>query len=246
MLQTRPGGTREQEAAILFEDRCASVRTRLAASSSIAPTLGNCFDVWRDAATLFGQCELNARALDRATALDVFEERWPRLKRVAEERNVAGMDRLETIRVLLPQLENELSKVDIPADELAAILTTSRQSFREEIADWEMKGVDAERLMAVVDEVYDGLEGGLTGLVGLLEKKLDESAKVRRSKDRGTRENWPVWKLVFAALAIGIAVTGAIISSIVHATTQNGNVAIALNISFWLVGLFFALASLFC
>lgn len=50
----------------------------------------------------------------------------------------------------------------------------------------------------------DALDGGLAGLVGLLETKLDESAKVRRSKDRGTRDNWPEWKLVLAALAIGI------------------------------------------
>lgn len=85
--------SREQEAAILFQDRCASVRTRLAASSSIAPTLGNCFDVWRDAAKLFGQCELNARAQARATALDVFEERWPRLKQVAEQQHAARMGR---------------------------------------------------------------------------------------------------------------------------------------------------------
>jgi hypothetical protein len=215
MQVAKPGGTREQTAVAEWLDRAELVRGRLAGVTEQAPSLVTCFDAWSSAVAQFGECELHARALDRSRALDVFEDRRSALSALVKERNEGGIADIERVRELLPRFGKELGALDVDADRTAEVLDRLERTVREHLADWEMKGTDAERLMRQFTEFGDVVRSsGPQALGDHLDRTFDQLIAARREPDRGNRENIPFWKLIILAGMVGWYIAFIIIAAV--------------------------------
>ncbi|MEA2407713.1 MAG: hypothetical protein QOE69_1832 [Thermoleophilaceae bacterium] len=211
MEAVKPGGTREQTAVASWFDRAELARARLATVEQL-PSLVPCFDLWASAVGRFGECELHARAADRSRALSVFEERRKWQMGVAEARNQAGIEDLAALRETLPELGREIGSLELDQDRVGAVMDDFERQYRETLADWEMKGSDAKKLMDQFIEISEAIRsGGLAALPEHLDRKFDELAAERQTPERGNRDNMPWWKWIILAGAVGWTVAAAIV-----------------------------------
>jgi hypothetical protein len=203
MEVTKPGGTREQTAVASWFDRAELARARFATLDQL-PSLVPCFDLWASAVGRFGECELHARAIDRSRALGVFEDRREWLTGLVKARNQGGIEDIEALRETLPELGRELKKVELEPGRVGEVIDELERHYRESLADWEMKGSDAKRLMEQFVEIGDAIRsGGLTAVPEYLDKAFAELAAERQKPGRGTHDNIPWWKLVIIAGMVG-------------------------------------------
>jgi hypothetical protein len=215
MEVTKPGGTREQTAVAAWFDRAELARSRLGSVAEQTPSLVPCFDIWASAVGRFGECELHARSLDRARALKVFKERRPWLTELVEERNEAGIEDLNRLRKTLPDLGSELAALELDQDRVAEMVDEAERWYRETLADWEMKGSDAKKLMDQFVQIGDVVRSdGLAALPGHLDKVFDELSEGRRRPDRGTYDNLPWWKWMIIAGMVGWWVAFLIVAAV--------------------------------
>jgi hypothetical protein len=231
MQVAKPAGTREQTAVADFFNHCALVRPRLEIIGPAVPSLLTCFDLWAGATARFGECELYARSLDRCIALDVFEERRPELTHLVEDRNEAGIELLGRLRETLPEFGRELSALEVDRRRVAEVLQQTERDFRERLAEWEMKGSDAEKLMDRFLRLEDVVVShGLPALSEHLDKAFAELADGRRRPDRGTYDNIPWWKAVLAGGMFGWYVAS-IIFAFIYRPVNADAVALWLGIT---------------
>jgi hypothetical protein len=203
MQVTKPGGTREQTAVASWFDRAELTRARLTTVEQL-PSLVPCFDLWASAVGRFGECELHARAVDRSRALGVFEDRRKPVMGLAMARNQAGIEDIEALRETLPELGREIEQLELDSGQVSELMDELEGRYRETLADWEMKGSDAKRLMDQFAEIGDVIRsGGLAGLPGHLDKTFAELAAARQEPGRGTQDNIPFWKLIIIAGMVG-------------------------------------------
>jgi hypothetical protein len=203
-MTPKPGGTREQEAVAAWLDRMAAVRTRMQTTAEQVPAVLPYFDFLTDATACFGRCEIDARSLDRAVALDVFPERRKPLRASVAELNAAGLQQVEQARRTLKKMAKEIEALDMDPKRVRSRLDTFQREVRVAIADWDMKVSDAEKLDAVVAEAVGHVrKAGLDTLPSYLDRKLAELGKLRRRRDRGAVDNIPWWKIVILAGFLG-------------------------------------------
>jgi hypothetical protein len=215
MQAVKPGGTREQTAVAAWLDRADLVRTRFASVAEPVPSLLPCFDMWTGSVASFGECELHARALDRSHALAVFEERRPQLAALVEARNEAGIEGLVRLRERFPDFGRELAALELDRDRVAEVIDQFEQDFRENLADWEMKGSDAKKLMDQFAQVAAVVRSeGLPALSEHLDTTFAELIDGRREPDRGTHDNMPWWKLMLLAGMIGWYLVGLVVGAL--------------------------------
>jgi hypothetical protein len=231
MEAVKPGGTREQTAVAAWFDRAELARSRLGTVAEQVPSLVPCFDIWSSAVARFGECELHARALDRSRALDVFEERHSSLRALVEARNEAGIQDLNRLRKTLPDLGRELTTLEPDQAQVAEVLGEVEQQYRENLADWEMKGTDAKKLMDQFVEIGDVVRSdGLAALPEHLDKAFAELISGRLEPDRGTHDNLPWWKWMIIAGMVGWFVAFLIVAAVYrgdsHALIWTGYVLI--------------------
>lgn len=87
------------------------------------------------------------------------------------------------------------------------------ESFRENLADWEISASDAGKLMKAFTQVSDVVRAeGLAGLSAHLQKRCTELKDARRSADRGTHDNIPWWKFLIIAGIFGWMIAGSLIA----------------------------------
>jgi hypothetical protein len=217
MQVVKPGGTREQTAVAAWLDRADLVRGHLASVADAVPSLVPCFDIWTASAASFGECELHARALDRSRALVVFEERRAQLAALVEDRNEAGIEGLVALRERLPDFGRELAALELDRDRVAEVIDRFERDFRENLADWEMKGSDAKKLMDQFAQVAEVVRSeGFPALSEHLDKTFAELIDGRREPDRGTHDNMPWWKWMFLVGAFGWMLAGSIVWGVWH------------------------------
>jgi hypothetical protein len=214
MDAVKPGGTREQTAVASWFDRAELARARFATVDQL-PSLVPCFDLWASAVAGFGECELHARAVDRSRALGVFEERRKGLMGLVEARNQAGIEDLGALRKRLPELGREMGALELDQERVSDVMDDFERQYRETLADWEMKGSDAKKLMDQFVEMGDVIRsGGLAALPDHLDKKFEVLAAERQTPERGTRDNMPFWKWIILAGAVGWTVAAVIVWSV--------------------------------
>lgn len=248
MFVPKPAGTREQTAVSTWQAQAALLRTQLSAAiGDNAGSLLACFDRWSSAVACFGDCELHARALDRSRALDVFEDRRPGLISRVESRNEAGVAALEDLRhTRLPALKRELEAMALDPERVGPLLDALEAAYREDLADLEVSGTDAEKLMKGFLAIGTVVRTeGVAGLANYLDKTAADLSTARRDSDRGVRDNIPWWKWLTLVGIVGWLVAGTIVSAFV--TTQDPKAAAAIyGISLGMAIAGFVCLVLFC
>lgn len=130
MRAIKPGGTREQQAVGDWLDAAALVRGRLDPTAEQVPAILPYFDCLTDAVASLGLCELHGRSLDRALALDVFEERRPWLEPEIARHNEAGITSIEQARATLVPLREALDALALSRKHVARRLEEGAREFR--------------------------------------------------------------------------------------------------------------------
>src|SRR6185295_16575537 len=113
MRIAKTGGTREQDAVAAWFQYAETLRPRFAELHVPAPSLVAGFDAMVAAVAQFGECELNARTLERATVLKVFPERRRPLKLRVTELNIGGIESLMHAETACKRLNQEIAKLKI-------------------------------------------------------------------------------------------------------------------------------------
>jgi hypothetical protein len=243
MIALKPTMSREYSAVQDWLNMATTYRSRIAAETAKAPSVVLGFDRLTYAIANLGECELHARSLERSLAIEVFEDRRPSLKARVDELNEIGIQEVEALRKSLRAIEKECGTLKISKESIAKAVPMIRRHFREKIAEWEMKGTDAKKLMDVASNLLDALaESGTSGVVKYADAKLEELAAVRRESDRGARENIPWWKIL-----IIVGMFAIIIVSSVIALFERGDVAaVAALVGWGLATAAFVCLMIFC
>jgi len=249
MQVTKPGGTREQTALVDWYEYSFGARARLAAVvGNHVPSILSCFDSWSAAVAFFGECELHARAHDRSVILDVYAEQRPWLTTLVNKRNETGIGVLEHLHeVQLPTFSREITALEVDSAQVTEVVDEIDQSFRENLADWEIAGDEARELLRAFRQVCDVVRSEGIGALGqYLDRTCTELIAARRASNRGTHHNYvPFWKILIIVGMFGWLLAGAIVGSFT-AGRSTAQTAAVLGISISMViGAFVALI-LFC
>lgn len=212
MKIAKPGGTREQDAVAAWLHQAEVMRPRFAELAGPAPALVAGYDALSDAVARLGECELHARALDRCVVLRVFPERRPELEQRVAALNADGVRSLEQAEAACQALGRDLAALKIDREGVRQLLSAFEGSVRRHLAEWEMKGSDAERLMGGFSELVNVvLAGGPEALGDWIGRRVRQLAQGRQEPGRGTHENMPWWKWMFLVGFVGWMLAGAII-----------------------------------
>lgn len=201
-MSTTPSGTREQVAVGDWLDRASLIRPNLATAAEKVPTVLPYFDSLTSVIACFGRTELVARRYDRGDALRMRPEKA--LLQEVSKHNEAGLAQLTVLRSTLPQLEKEIAAAKLAKGFVAKRLKETSDEFKLALVDWDMKGSDAKKIGAVLDEMV-GLvsKEGVAALPGYLDGKFAELEEVRRRPDRGAIDNIPWWKILIIVGMVG-------------------------------------------
>ena len=203
-MELKPSGTREQNAVGAWLDRASLIKAEAAFAAKDMPSLLPLFDHLSSAIASFGRCELHARTLERYVALDLFPDRRESVAADIRKFNEAGLLQIDCFQKIIPFLEKDVGKSKISQRQAVGRLSECVSEIRLAIADWDMKGSDAEKISGVLTEALEAVStGGLKAIPGYLNVKAKELQELRRRDDRGAVENIPWWKLVIVAAMIG-------------------------------------------
>jgi hypothetical protein len=207
MAATKIAGTRERESVLEFLHQASTLRSTLVPHIEPGrfPSALPFHDIWVAAVASCGTSEIYARSLDRSLALDVGAGERTHLEAEVARYNERGIAAIEQIRDLMPRFREELGTLDAPDPEiLNQGLADLESEVKAALAETDMKGSDAEKLMMrFVDAGNVIRESGLTGVPDHIDRMLQELLNARRSDDRGSSENIPVWKVYIIAAAAG-------------------------------------------
>ena len=85
------------------------------------------------------------------------------------------------------------------------------EEFKLQCTDLEIKGKDVDKLFAGVDQVFASFQKeGINGVVGVIEKSMQELITLRKSDTRGAIDNFPIWKVAAIIVGIGVWIIGLI------------------------------------
>jgi hypothetical protein len=173
------------------------------------PSLRPILDGLGSTTMLFGLCELNdKRVVRRMTAMqkDVLSTGFIESKNNYQE---LGLISLQEIIDRSKLLEKELSDQSGTVSEahIKSKLQEARLRFNLYLSDSELKGSDIKKLNLVFDEVEFAFNKSEKAVGELVNQKLIELQKLRKSPDRGNVENIPIWKLVSIAVYVGVGLT---------------------------------------
>lgn len=173
------------------------------------PSLRPVLDGLGSVTMLFGLCELNDKR-------DVRRDAAKQSKIISagnlEHRDLFqkhGLSALASVIDRVKILEKELSQQSgkISPSHIKDKTQEAHQRFMMYLASSDLKASDISKLDAVFTEVESTFARGEKAVGALLRSKLDELDKLRRSPDRGNRENIPLWKLVLIAAYLIVSLT---------------------------------------
>src|SRR4051812_10700243 len=105
-----------------------------------------------------------------------------------------GIELLHGLRRSLPPLMEELAQIPADRGELASLLDQAEQDLRMHLADWDMKGSDARKLMERASETVGLVRSSALSAIGeQIDRAMEELEAARLEPDRGTHDNIPWW-----------------------------------------------------
>jgi hypothetical protein len=165
------------------------------------------YDGFEGAISSFVLTELYIRQGERCKALNVFPSYQTHSTQRGEKHNVRGLSYLDSSRAFLNDFRSTIQK-DTPVDKkfLKQALTEFKQDLKEALADLEIKASDATELGNTVDEVGAVFVPGATSIevFNFIDAKVGELEKARQLPGRGADTNLPIWKLIAAAVLLGL------------------------------------------
>jgi hypothetical protein len=199
--------TRNQRAILNFEQSTGSLRN--AVFDLCGLTTAAAYDEIINGISCFMLSELNYRQSDRCVALDVRPDLQADAKKQADQFQVKGLTGFNAAKNLIESQLPNIKPLDINSNRaFAEIVNRLLVEARNEISELELKASDAKELDEVVKSAFSILskatnekvfaENILSNLVKMIE--------IRSSIGRGALTNIAVWKLVAAAVLLGIAV----------------------------------------
>jgi hypothetical protein len=153
----------------------------------------------------FGRCEIQNRSRDRLLAVAGEGKEADRQKERAERLNQQGLRLLGYAREALSGFRDDVAKLPEGGVDSKAF-ERFRTEAREQVQDLQLKGPDAVKVLAALEEAVGACRsGGARGLEGFIASKIRDLGEVRRRPDRGAEENIPVWKAIAVAVFFGLA-----------------------------------------
>lgn len=165
------------------------------------------YDSFEGALSSFVLTELHIRQADRCKALGVFPDRQKSSLAVGEKHNLRGTSYLATSRIFLQEFRTALTPENPVNRGFSRRIGEFKLDVKEALAELEIKGSDAGELGNVFEEVIAILKPGATSvdMFNYIDRKVGELETVRKSPTRGAETNIAVWKLVSAAVMLGLA-----------------------------------------
>jgi hypothetical protein len=173
------------------------------------PSLRPILDGLGSTTMLFGLCELNDKRYvrrDAAKQSKILTAGHLRSRDLFQKQGLSSLnDLIGRARSLEKELLQQSGKVSLA--HVKEKLQEAHQSFTLYLGDSEIKDADIKKLDAVFKEVESAFVKGEKEVGALLLHKLEELERLRKSPDRGNRENIPLWKLVLIAAYLIVSLT---------------------------------------
>lgn len=198
----------DMKAAERYLEQSLNLRKILSETGSKALT--SLADQLTAATMSFGRCELHMRVAERNGAIDTRSGQVPGSTKRAMDHQAKGLQALEGVEKWLGQLTNEAKQLDgqDAGKSWGQFETEMKSSWQEAIADLDMKPSDARKLQKVMEECCQAGSKGMTGMAEHIGRQFQELKRLRKTPSRGTEDNWPWWKIVAAAVWVGMTVYG--------------------------------------
>jgi hypothetical protein len=173
------------------------------------PSLRPVLDGLGSTTMLFGLCELNDKRdvrLEAAKQPKTMSAGYLRSRDLFQKQGLSSLnDLIGRAKSLEKELLQQSGKVSLT--HVKERLQEAYQSYTIYLGNSELKATDINKLDAVFKEVESAFAKGEKEVGALLRHKLEELDKLRRSPDRGNRENIPLWKLVLIAAYLIVSLT---------------------------------------
>lgn len=196
--------TLSREHKAMFDYETGATNWRPAFESETADWLG-VFDCVSSSISNFILSELNYRQGERSDAAGLYEDRVSYYSEIGARFNVLGIDGLDQS---LPYLDDFINSEVFPSTGSAFNVTLDdfKRDLLDLFIDVEWKAADITIIMDVIDEVFDNIrEQSASNLLDYIASKITDLKDARNSASRGSEENLPVWKVLGAAVLLGMA-----------------------------------------
>lgn len=196
--------TREHQAVFNFKTGMDQLRPIVTDQESIYYT--RFFDSFDGAISNFIQTELFLRQAERCRELDVNSDLENYSFGYGTKLNQQGIDILKDSIAFLKEFKKSLNDEPIIDDEFQTILNNYHIDLKETLVHVELKASDVKEIDQVIESTLSTLATGNTGieLISYIESNLEKLVSLRNEPGRGAEKNIAVWKIVAAAVILGL------------------------------------------
>lgn len=196
--------SREHQAVFNFKNGMCQLRPVVTDQEEISFT--RFFDSFDGAISDFIQTELFIRQGERCKELKINPDLESYSMNYGTKLNKQGIEFTRESLGFLREFKKSLKNEPITDEEFQKTLEEYHLDLKETLVQIEMKASDVKEIDKVIEETLKTLKKGSTGidLISYIEKNLEELIKIRSKPGRGAETNIAVWKLIAAAILLGL------------------------------------------
>lgn len=196
--------SREHQAVFNFKNGMCQLRPVVTDQEDISFT--RFFDSFDGAISDFIQTELFIRQGERCKELKINPDLESYSMNYGTKLNKQGIELTRTSLGFLMEFKKSLKNEPITDEDFQKILEEYHVDLKEMLVHIEMKASDVKEIDKVIEDTFKVLKKGNTGidLISHIEKNLEELIKTRSKPSRGAETNIAVWKLIAAAVLLGL------------------------------------------
>lgn len=197
--------TREQQAVYNFQI-AASLLRPITDTDEGREHYKDFYDYFTQAISNFIDSELNFRQGDRCAALNIQPELEHYSNSMGVEYNQIGINSLTDALSAFNHFKEAQTELPTTDAQFQTALDEYRARLKQELVKLEIKGSDADEYSEQINLVLESLAIGNSGmdLLNLTSSKIQELINIRNSPTRGADTNIAVWKLIAAAVMLGV------------------------------------------
>lgn len=165
------------------------------------------YDYFTGAISNFINSELNFRQGARCASVGINPDLQSYSDGLGEQLNTEGIGYLVEALICFNNFRDEQVDLPVIGADFQPILADYKTRLRETMVLLEIKGSDALELSNEIEAVTSKLVAGNTGqqLLEYIAAKVQQLADVRSQPGRGAESNIAIWKLIAAAVMLGLA-----------------------------------------